>query len=184
MLVLGAGTIGLLTVLAARAAGAREVWLSARHAHQASLGRDFGASRVLSEEEASLRGLMALGRREPADLVMETIGGKADSVRGAAWALAPGGTVSVLGVFTAPIAVDGYPLLVREGTLAWSNCYGRDRGRADFEDAIALLDAERERLSRLLTHAIPLDRIGDAFAAAADKKAGAIKVTVLPPRAA
>ncbi len=184
VLVLGAGTIGLLAVLAARAGGAREVWLSARHAHQAALGRDFGATRILGEEEASLRGLMALGRKEPADLVIETIGGTADSVRGAGWALAPGGAVSVLGVFTAPIVVDGYPLLVREGTLAFSNCYARDRGRADFEEAIALLGAERERLARLLTHAIPLERIADAYAAAADKKAGAVKVTVVPPRAA
>lgn len=184
VLVLGAGTIGLLTVLAARAAGAREVWLTARHAHQAALGRAFGATRVLSETEADLRGLMAIGRREPADLVVETIGGRADSVRGAAWALAPGGTVSVLGVFTAPVAVDGYPLLVKEGTLAWSNCYGRERGRADFEDAVRIVGEERERLARLLTHALPLERIGDAFATAADKTSGAIKVTVLPPRAA
>jgi len=180
VLVLGAGAIGLLTVLAARAAGAQEVLLTARHAHQAALGRDFGATRVLSESEANVRGLMQLGRTTPADLVVETIGGRADALRGAAWALAPGGTISVLGVFTAPITLDAYPLLVKEGNLAWSNCYARERGRADFEDAVRLVDAERERLSWLLTHAVPLDRIGDAFALASDKKAGAVKITVLP----
>ena len=180
VLVLGAGAIGLLTVLAARAAGAKDVRLTARHAHQAALGRDFGATGVLAESEVGLKGMMQLGKRAPADLVVETIGGQADALRGAAWALAPGGCISVLGVFTAPIALDGYPLLMKEGTLAWSNCYARDRERADFEDAVRLIDAERERLARLVTHAVPLDRIGDAFAFASDKKAGAVKVTVLP----
>jgi 2-desacetyl-2-hydroxyethyl bacteriochlorophyllide A dehydrogenase len=180
VLVLGAGAIGLLTVLAARAAGAREVLLTARHAHQAALGRDLGATRVLKESEASLPALMQLGRSEPADLVVETIGGQSDALRGAAWALAPGGAISVLGVFTAPIALDGYPLLLKEATLAWSNCYARERGRADFEEAVRIIDGERERLARLLTHSVPLDRIKDAYAAASDKKAGAVKVTVLP----
>jgi threonine dehydrogenase-like Zn-dependent dehydrogenase len=180
VLVLGAGAIGLLTTLAARTAGAREVLVTARHAHQAALARDFGATRVLSEAEASGRGLMQLGRTTPADLVVETIGGHADALRGAAWALVPGGTISVLGVFTAPITLDGYPFLLKEGNLAWSNCYARERGHADFEDAVELIDAERERLSRLLTHVFPLDRIGEAFALAGDKKAGAVKVTVVP----
>lgn len=184
VLVLGAGSIGLLSVLAARQAGAKEVFVSARHAHQAALAREFGATRVLSEADASAGGLMALGREAPADLVVETIGGHSDALRAAAWALAPGGTISVLGVFTAPITLDGYPLLVREGTLAFSNCYGRERGRADFADGVDLLDRERERLARLATHAFPLDRVADAFAAASDKKAGAIKVTVVPPLAA
>ncbi len=180
VLVLGAGAIGLLTVLAARAAGAKDVRLTARHAHQAALGRAFGATHVLAESEAGMKGMREVGRRAPADLVVETIGGQSDSLRGAAWALAPGGSISVLGVFTAPITLDGYPLLMKEGTLAWSNCYARNRERADFEDAVELIDAERERLARLITHAVPLDRIGDAFAFASDKKAGAVKVTVLP----
>lgn len=183
VLVLGAGAIGLLTVLAAQRAGAGEILVSARHPHQAALARTLGATRVLGESEANLTGLMQLGRHTPADLVVETIGGSADALRGAAWALAPGGTISVLGVFTAPITLDGYPLLLREGNLAFSNCYARDRATADFEDAIRLIDAERERLTPLLTHAVPLERIGEAFEMAADKRAGAVKVTVLPPTA-
>ncbi len=180
VLVLGAGAIGLLTVLAARAAGAGEVLLTARHPHQAALGRDFGATRVLAESEASRDGLIELGRRTPANLVVETIGGGSDALQSAAWALAPGGAISVLGVFTAPIQLDSFPLLLREADLAWSNCYARNRARADFEEAVLLIDRERERLARLVTHALPLARIGDAFAVAGDKKAGAIKVTVMP----
>jgi len=179
VLVLGAGTVGLLATLAAQHAGAAEIWVTARHAHQAALARRLGATRVLSEAESDLAALQRLGREEPADVVVETIGGDAvEPLRAAAWALAPGGTISVLGLFTAPISLDGLPLLMKEGSLVWSNCYGRTGESSDFADAIALLSAERDRLQRLLTRTLPLDEIETAFGLAADKRAGAVKITV------
>ncbi len=176
VLVIGAGTIGLLSVLAARSAGAAEIRLTARHPHQASLGRALGASRVLSEAEATPE---ALGREASADLVIETVGGRAETLRSAGAALAPGGSVSVLGVFTGAVSLDPFPLLLKEATLAWSNCYAQGPGRPDFERAIELLSRERERLARLLTHQRPLGEIESALALASDKRAGAVKVTVL-----
>jgi threonine dehydrogenase-like Zn-dependent dehydrogenase len=183
VLVLGAGTVGLLAVLAARAFGASEVLLTARHAHQAELGRALGATRVLGEAEATPGALAKLARKTPADLVVETVGGTADTLRAAGAALAPGGMVSVLGVFLAAATIDPYPLFMKEGTLAWSNCYARaaqGHPRADFDDAVALVGAERERLARLLTHSVPLADTPRGFALAGDKKAGTVKVTVLP----
>ena len=183
VLVLGAGTVGLLCALAARRLGATDVRVSARHAHQAELARHFGATRVLTEDDAAPAALASRARHEGVELAVETVGGRADTLRAAVAALAPGGTVSVLGVFMGPVSVDPYPLLMKEGTLAWSNCYARARAglaRADFDDAVALVDAERERLASLATHAIPLAEIERAFAVAADKKSGAIKVSVIP----
>jgi len=183
VLVLGAGTVGLLAVLAARARGAGEVLLTARHAHQAELGRALGATRLLGEAEATAGALAKVARKTPADLVVETVGGTADTLRTAGAALAPGGTVAVLGVFLGAATIDPYPLFMKEGALVWSNCYARasqNHPRADFDDAVALVDAERERLARILTHSVPLGDTPRGFALAADKKAGAVKVTVLP----
>ena len=53
-------------------------------------------------------------------------------------------------------------------------------GRADFADAVAMLDAGRERLASLCSHRVPLAEAERAWPLAADKAAGAIKVTVLP----
>jgi L-iditol 2-dehydrogenase len=50
VLVLGAGSIGLLAVAAARAAGAREVGVTARHPHQAEMARQLGASHVFGSD--------------------------------------------------------------------------------------------------------------------------------------
>ena len=67
-------------MLAARAAGAGEVWISARHPHQAELARALGASRVLEEAEATPESLALLGMEAPIDLVVETVGGSADTL--------------------------------------------------------------------------------------------------------
>jgi threonine dehydrogenase-like Zn-dependent dehydrogenase len=65
-------------------------------------------------------------------------------------------------------------------TVAWSYCYAHGEERADFADALRLLGDGRERLARLLTHSVPLDDAASAFALAADRRAGAIKVSVIP----
>jgi L-iditol 2-dehydrogenase/L-idonate 5-dehydrogenase len=181
VLVLGSGAVGLVTILAARRLGAGEIWASARYAVQADRARDMGADRVLDESEADPLSLSRLGQSHDIDLVVETVGGRANTLRAAVSAIRPGGTVSVLGLFMGSVELDPLPLLLKEGTLAWSNCYDRQGpGAVDFETATRLVGDERERLDRLLTHRLPLDRIGDAYRLAADKRSGAIKVSVLP----
>ncbi len=180
VLVLGAGTVGLLTAKAAVALGAGEVWLTARHPHQAELARQLGAAHVLSETEASREDLLRLGCEAPIDLVVETVGGTADTLRAAAAAVRPGGTISVLGIFLGDVSLDTLPLLIKETTLTWSNCYSRTAEDTDFETAVELVGRHRDLLAGVTTHQVPLDDIARAFALAEDKKAGAVKVTVLP----
>jgi threonine dehydrogenase-like Zn-dependent dehydrogenase len=180
VLVLGAGTVGLLTAKAAVALGAGEVWLTARHPHQAELGAHLGATRVLREAEASREDLFRLGCEAPIDLVVETVGGTADTLRSAASAVRPGGTISVLGIFLGDVALDTLPLLLKENTLTWSNCYSRTPEGADFDTAVELVENHRDELDEVATHQVPLEEIARAFALAGDKKAGAVKVTVVP----
>jgi threonine dehydrogenase-like Zn-dependent dehydrogenase len=180
VLVLGAGSVGLLTVVAARALGAEDVWLTARHPHQAALGAALGASRVLSEEEASLEGLDALGRQAPIDLVVETVGGGADTLISASAAVRPGGAISVVGVFMGNAEINALSLFMKENVLAFSNCYSRPGGQPDFARAVELVTAHRDALAGIATHAQPLASIDEAFRIAADKKEGAIKVSVRP----
>ena len=181
VLVLGAGTVGLVTMLAARAMGASEVWASARHAHQAELATTLGATRVLTEEEADPGKLAALSMQVDFDVVVETVGGSADTLRAACAAVRPGGRVSVLGLFDSSPTLEPFMLLLKEGTLCWSNCYAHPtKDDADFATAVKLLDDERELLARMATHQLPIDDIGEAFRLAGDKSSGAVKVHVRP----
>ena len=179
VLVLGAGTLGLLSILAARALGASEVWISARHATQAALASELGATRVLAECDAAPQALARAARKAPFDVVLETVGGTAETLNAAGAAVRRGGTVAVVGMFTAPVTLDTLPLLLKEVTLAWSYCYGRTNDPCEFATATALLSAERERIARLATHTVPLSEAARAFDLAADRRAGAVKVTVV-----
>src|SRR5207247_3819017 len=58
VVIVGAGTIGLMTLLAARALGADKVHVVARHAHQAAAARTFGATTAAQAEGAEAGGLM------------------------------------------------------------------------------------------------------------------------------
>jgi threonine dehydrogenase-like Zn-dependent dehydrogenase len=112
---------------------------------------------------------------------VETVGGSADTLRAAAAAVRPGGSVSVVGVFWGTLALDPMPLLLKEVTLAWSYCYGEDPAHGtDFAEAVDVVGAARDSLASVITHTVPLDDIGRAFALAEDRRAGALKVTVVP----
>src|SRR5438445_1227011 len=95
--VLGAGTIGLAAVVAARAGGAGEIVVVARRPHQKAAALALGADRVIGEDD--LGGLLG-DADAPIDLVIETVGGTADTLDPAVAACRPGGTICVLGAFT------------------------------------------------------------------------------------
>lgn len=180
VLVLGAGSVGLLTLVAARRLGAGEVWITARHPHQAELARSLGATRVLGAAEADSVALDRIGRDAPIDLVVETVGGSADTLGAAITAARPGGVVSVVGLFLAPITLSPWPLLMKELTLAWSYCYGRTETGSDFARAIEVIAAERDVLAPLVTHRFTLGEIGRAFEVAGDRRGGAVKISIRP----
>jgi threonine dehydrogenase-like Zn-dependent dehydrogenase len=156
------------------------VWITARYPHQAELARRLGATRVLSEAEATGENLDRLGRSHPIDMVVETVGGSAGTLGDGALAVRPGGAVAVLGFFLGPVEIDTLPLLMKEVSLVWSYCYHHGEESADFSDAVEFVSRERELASLLTTVSVPLDDIEHAFALALDKKTGVVKVSVLP----
>src|SRR5262249_12612723 len=99
VLVLGAGTIGLRAVPGPPGRGAGgEVLVRARRPQQKAAAAALGADRVLDERdaEATAEAIQA----GPIDLVVETVGGEADTLDQAVFACRPGGTVCVLGAYT------------------------------------------------------------------------------------
>ena len=68
--------------------------------------------------------------------------------------------------------------LSSELTITFPNCYSAIEGRHYFEVAIDVLAAQPSLARSLITHEFPLDDIANAFATAADKQSGAIKVQV------
>jgi threonine dehydrogenase-like Zn-dependent dehydrogenase len=179
VLILGAGTIGLLAVAAAKAAGAGDVWITARHPQQASVAMALGATRVFSGTAAAGE-VSAAGHEQPIDVVIETVGGMADTLSDAVHLARRGGTVVVLGIFATSPSISALALVIKEVRLVGSMTYGRSGTRADFDIAIDLLGRAPERYRPLVTHRYRLSEIGLGFETASDKGSGSIKVAIEP----
>jgi threonine dehydrogenase-like Zn-dependent dehydrogenase len=174
--VLGAGTIGLLATVAAKAMGATYVAVTARHPHQKAMAEAVGADAVYDATNEGIRAMTAdVGG---ADVVVETVGGHADTLGHAMTVAGPSARISVLGAFTQPVQIHPIFFFIKELRLVGSNCYGRGSRRSDYELAIEIMRRNAERLRPLITHRFPLDRIDEAYAAADDKSSGAIKVHI------
>ena len=181
VLVLGGGAIGVLTAFAARRAGAREVVVRARYPHQ----REIVQAVAHAEARGTDATLAADGLASAFDLVVETVGGRSETLVEAAQAARPGGRVAILGLFEPSPPLTPLEALVKELTFHWSNCYCRTIGStktpetSDFSEAARILDEDRDRLSQLVTHRVPLASIDQAFAIASDKRRGVGKLCVV-----
>jgi L-iditol 2-dehydrogenase len=176
--VLGAGSIGVLSVAAAKAAGAADVWITARHPQQRAAAESLGATRVVGTGASG--DLSDLARQHPVDVVIETVGGTADTINEALLLVRPGGWIAALGLFTAMPPLNALLLTAKEARIVGSQTYGRAGARADFDVALQLLSAGPERFRRIITHRFPLGEITRGFEAAADKRSGSIKVAIRP----
>ena len=174
--VLGGGTIGLLSVVAARAGGAGSIHVTARYPHQAELARALGADEAFADIDAMHS---ATGDRAY-DVVIETVGGHAHTIREAVRVADAGGTIVMVGVFDDETPLPALDFLSKELILVGSNCYALDADRGDFALATALLLQRRDGLAAMLTHRFSLDEIRRGFDTAMDKSTGVIKVQIQP----
>lgn len=161
--VVGAGTIGLAAVAAARAT-AVEVALVARHEHQRAAGERLGAR---------------AGARGEYDLVVECAGTDA-ALATAVEHCRPGGVVLFLSTHWTPVRIPGIPALMKELSFRWAITYGAHDGHRDLDDAAALLAADPTIAETLVTHRFPLADAAEAFRVAADRASGSIKVVLEP----
>jgi threonine dehydrogenase-like Zn-dependent dehydrogenase len=132
-------------------------------------------------DDADGSGLLADVAEAPIDLVIETVGGTADTLDTAAAACRPGGTICLLGAFTRSPTFPALFVLAKELRIIGSFVYSRAGARADFDIVLDILRRDGRRIAAtVITHSYPLDRIADAFRTAADKTTGSIKVTIAP----
>lgn len=177
VLILGAGTIGLFAALVAHDAGASRIGITARYPHQADAARSLGVTDVFDPAEV---GPGTEASRGQWDIVVETVGGSAQTLQQAIDVVARGGTIVLLGVHTVPQTIQTGRVFFNEITIAGSFGYDHTGPRSDYDETLALLAKYHDRVAPLITHTYPLDQAGKAFETALDKTTGAIKVTVLP----
>jgi 2-desacetyl-2-hydroxyethyl bacteriochlorophyllide A dehydrogenase len=181
--VIGTGAIGMNVGQVARASGARRVVMVGTRPEPLTVAEAAGAADTGIANSATdpVAAVLDLTGGEGADVVFETVGGNAPTLEQAVAMARRGGTVCVMGIFTTPPVLDERTAYRKELTITWSNSYSTWHGVSEYEIALEMLASGRVRAEPLITHHFPLDRIGEAFAAAADKRSsGAVKVLVHP----
>ncbi len=162
--VIGGGTIGQTALVVAQQTGAK-VDLSARHERQIEAATRLGAG--------SLDG-------NGYDVVIEAAG-TASALAEAADRCRPGGTIVLLGSYwDGTVEMPGMAIGMKELTLVPAVMYGRSGPSRDVDVAATILAQRPEISDIIVTHRFPLDAAAEAFAVAADRSAGAIKVVLEP----
>ncbi|KAK4465509.1 L-arabinitol 4-dehydrogenase [Cladorrhinum samala] len=181
VLVCGAGPIGLITAICAKAAGACPIVITdidegrLKFAKEVLGGgpgiRTFKVAREGAEEAAKRIVDEGFGGIEPA-LALECTGVES-SIAAAIWAVKFGGKVFVIGVGKDEIQIPFMRASVREVDLQFQYRYSNTWPRA-----IRLVQNGVIDLSKLVTHRFPLEDALKAFETASDPKTGAIKVQI------
>jgi threonine dehydrogenase-like Zn-dependent dehydrogenase len=175
--VIGAGTLGLLTIAAVRRLSpATEIIAAAKHPEQKRWAKELGADVTCAPGELaravrSTTGSMVIGHQLTGGVpaVVDCVGSEA-TLGQALQVVAPGGTLHVVGM-PAQTTLDLTALWHRETILR--GCYAYER--ADFETAAELVASSA--LDRLLSATYPLARYEDAIDHAANAGArGAVKI--------
>jgi len=182
VVVFGAGAIGLSTAQAAKAAGARRVVVVDTLERPLAVAKTVGADEIVDATKADVAEAVAsITGGQGADVIFETVGGKAPTLLQATKAVSRGGVVGVVGTFVGSLSIEPLVCQGKELTVRWIYSYGLWDGVPEFKIALDMLIAGRIKASPLITHRFPLDQIAEGFAAADDKRqSGAVKVVVLP----
>lgn len=157
--VVGGGTIGQCAVAIALHVGS-EVTLVARHEAQRVAGERLGAVEKSDE---------------PYDVVVDCAG-SGSGLELAANLARGGGTILVLASYWSGVEFPAAQICLKEVRIVPSSMYGMSATGRDVDAAAAVLAATPDLAPAIITHRFPLDAATEAFAVAADRSAGSIKV--------
>ncbi|KAK3954861.1 L-arabinitol 4-dehydrogenase [Pseudoneurospora amorphoporcata] len=178
VLICGAGPIGLITMLCAKAAGACPLVITDIDQGRLKFAKEICPEVIthkverLSAEESAKKIVESFGGIEPA-VALECTGVES-SIAAAIWAVKFGGKVFVIGVGKNEIQIPFMRASVREVDLQFQYRYCNTWPRA-----IRLVENGLVDLTRLVTHCFPLEDALKAFETASDPKTGAIKVCAI-----
>ncbi|MBE0616650.1 MAG: 2,3-butanediol dehydrogenase, partial [Proteobacteria bacterium] len=176
VVVVGAGTIGLVTLAAARAAGASMVFSVEKARARKEFARKLGATAVFDPSEVDVIAEVkkATGGRG-ADVSIECIGHKSTAPLAIDLAR-KGGTVVIVGIFEEPSEYNFFNITATEKKIIGSLAYA-----GEFDTAIHLVADGRINVEPLVTGRIKLDDIvKKGFEELVNRKEENIKILVTP----
>ncbi len=175
--ILGAGTIGQLTLTAARSHGAARIAVTDVSAAKRELAKRRGADAVFDAGAADVVQAVRDDLGTSADVVFDCVAIQATINQAIAIAV-KGGTVVVVGVPEAPVTIPLPEIQDLQVKIQGSATYTR----ADYAEAIEMIRAGQVKADELITAQYPLSDVSHAFTAASSGEH--VKVVVVADQAA
>jgi len=171
VLITGAGPIGLMCLLAAKAAGATTTVLVDIKDERLKVAKELGAT-VIINATADVPSEIKKNGCGPIDITIECSGAES-AIRTAIKTTKPGGVVVLVGLGPPEIKIPIVDAAVREvdirGIFRYANCYPK---------ALELISSGQINVKPLITHIFELKDVIKAFEVARDMVGGAIKVCI------
>ncbi len=176
VLVTGCGPVGLMTILVARAIGARSVYATDVSPYRLALAKQCGADVVLNAKSDNIvDSIRDLTRGEGVDVLLEMSGASSALTQGFT-VLKYGGKAALLGLPSAPIEFDLSNLVIFKGATVYG-VVGRELWQTWYQMR-GLLRSNAIDLKPIVTHHYRLDEFEQAIATMASGESG--KVVMKP----
>jgi L-iditol 2-dehydrogenase len=175
VVIVGAGPIGLLTLLAARQAGAGSITVTDRDPHRLDVARRLGADQAIDVGRTDpVAAIEAATNGRGADAVFEAVGIAATVAQSIALARS-GGHVTWIGNSAPGVELPMQQLVTKGLTICGAYGYVDE-----FEQAAEALASGRIDAGRLIERVAPLEDGEELFRQLADGSLSAVKVVLTP----
>ncbi|MFN8526743.1 MAG: NAD(P)-dependent alcohol dehydrogenase [Chloroflexota bacterium] len=175
VLVMGAGPVGLVTLLAARAMGAARVVVTDVRTDRLDVAQSIGAHAALRADDPDIARQATALVGGLFDVAVDCAGAES-AVHTGITVTRPGGTVMLVGMGAEEMRLPVLQAAIREvdlrGIFRYANTY---------PTALALVASGTVDVKPLVTHRFPLDEVLRAFETSVSPVSGAIKVMVTLP---
>jgi len=159
--IIGAGPIGMLAVGVARVSGATHIFVTDVNDYRLSIAKKMGATATLNPNSTDIvREIRDATDGDGVDVVLE-MSGNATALNQGCQLLTPGGRISLLGVFNAPVTIELNNLIIFKGIRVYG-ITGRNMFSTWFK-AANFLKSQKLDLSPVITHQLTLDDFQQGF---------------------
>ena len=172
LVILGAGTIGLLLLIIAPDYGFEKILVTDILDDNLALARELGAAVTVNVgRDSALDAVHAAFGPLGCETVLVAAGGP-PILEQAMEMARPGANILFTAMITSPSTFVTYPIVYKELNILGSFNYVM----ADFETSIRFLHSRGEQLRRIVTHVMPLEQAAEAFRIQDTKSEFAVKI--------
>lgn len=173
LLILGSGTIGMLTMMAAKSMKFEQIAMTDIAEYNLNKAKENGAVAIdVKKEKLETALLQAFDGQKP-DAVVITAGAD-DILQQAIDSCATQGIIVYVAMITKPLTANTYPIVFRELEIKGSLNYNH----SDFQTAVDFLAENPEAYGKMITHCFPFEEGQKALEMMNNRTEGFVKVTL------